>query len=62
MAETAEKFAAEQRELDRRVDLLIASHNGDLRAAMETILICYDDACERSSSGFSRGRIKSYGL
>ena len=58
MGEPVKATETEIPPMDRRIDSLIAAHNGDERAVIETILMAYDEIYERSSSGFSRGRIK----
>jgi hypothetical protein len=42
MARAAEIINAEQKALDERVDNLLAAHNGDLRAVVETLLLATD--------------------
>lgn len=43
--------------LDERVDSLLAAHNGDARAALETLLMAVDIRASRVSYGFVRGRL-----
>ncbi|MCX5580233.1 hypothetical protein [Kaistia terrae] len=43
--------------LDERVDSLLAAHNGNARAALETLLLAVDIRASRVSYGFVRGRL-----
>jgi hypothetical protein len=47
----------EQDALDRRVATLLAAHNGDARATIETLLLAADSRAARVSFGFVRGRL-----
>ncbi len=46
----------EQQALDERIDDIIAMHDGDWRAALETLLIVADARAETISFGYVRGR------
>lgn len=56
MAEPQRAIEAEQRDLDERIDDILAAHNGDWRAALETLLIVSDARAATISYGYVRGR------
>jgi replication-associated recombination protein RarA len=43
--------------LDERINNLLAAHNGDARAALETLLLAVDIRASRISYGFVRGTL-----
>lgn len=53
--EAAREMEAEQRELDERIDSLVAAHQGDWRAAMEVLLLTGDAVAASLSYGYVRG-------
>lgn len=55
MADPAETFDEVQIALDQRVESLLAAHEGDARAVIETLLLAIDARTERVSFGFVRG-------
>ncbi|WP_018183964.1 hypothetical protein [Kaistia granuli] len=57
MGQAAKTVHDEQRTLDERVDSLLAAHNGDALAVIETLLMAADSRAERMSYGFVRGRL-----
>jgi len=57
MGRAAEIMDAEQQALDKRVDSLLAAHNGDARATIETLLLTADNRATRTSFGYVRGRL-----
>jgi len=57
MGRAAEIIDAEQHALDERVDSLLAAHNGDARAVIETLLLTADSRAARISFGYVRGRL-----
>lgn len=57
MAKPAEQTDSAQDALDQRVDSLMAAHQGDARAVIETLLMAIDARAERISFGFVRGRL-----
>lgn len=57
MGRAAEIIDAEQAALDKRVGSLLAAHNGDARAVIETLLLASDSRVERISFGYVRGRL-----
>lgn len=57
MTEAAKTIEDEQGALDERVNSLLAAHNGDLRAVVETLLLAADSRARRISFGFVRGRL-----
>lgn len=57
MGRAAETFDAEQAALDERVESLLAAHNGDARAVIETLLLTADSRAARASFGFVRGQL-----
>lgn len=61
MAEAAQLIDAVQSALDQRVDSLMAAHEGDARAVIETLLLAIDARAERISFGFVRGRLPGMG-
>lgn len=52
-----EKTIDEQNTLTERVDSLLAAHNGDARATIETLLLAADNRAARISFGYVRGRL-----
>ncbi|MBZ9934873.1 hypothetical protein LB518_01085 [Mesorhizobium sp. BR1-1-16] len=56
MGARTEPVDPEQTALDERIDDIIAMHNGDWRAALETLLIVADARAETISFGYVRGR------
>ncbi|MCX5569578.1 MULTISPECIES: hypothetical protein [Kaistia] len=57
MGPAAEIVDAEQHALDERVDRLLAAHNGDARAVIETLLLTADSRATRISFGYVRRRL-----
>ncbi|MCX5518014.1 hypothetical protein OSH10_06165 [Kaistia defluvii] len=57
MAEAAYPIDPAQSALDQRVDSLMAAHQGDARAVIETLLLAIDARAARISFGFVRGRL-----
>jgi hypothetical protein len=57
MAEAEQTNDDEQHALDQRVESLLAAHNGDLRAVVETLLLAADSRAARVSFGYVRGRL-----
>jgi hypothetical protein len=57
MAEAAKTPDEEQDTLDARVANLLAAHNGDMLAVIETLLLAADSRAARISFGFVRGRL-----
>lgn len=58
----AEKIIDEEQDaLDKRVDNLLDAHNGDARAAIETLLLTADSRAARISLGYVRGRLPTTG-
>ncbi|HEV7284473.1 MAG TPA: hypothetical protein VGN75_06420 [Kaistia sp.] len=55
MGDPAENGDLVQVALDERVNSLLASHNGDPLAVIETLLLAVDARAERVSFGFVRG-------
>jgi len=55
MGGPAENVDLVQEALDERVRSLLASHNGDPLAVIETLLLAVDARAERVSFGFVRG-------
>jgi len=55
MGDPAENVDLVQEALDERVKSLLASHNGDPLAVIETLLLAVDARVERVSFGFVRG-------
>ncbi|SHE69722.1 hypothetical protein SAMN02745157_0735 [Kaistia soli DSM 19436] len=53
---TANTVDHDQAALDERIDDIIAMHDGDWRAALETLLIVADARAETISFGYVRGR------
>ncbi|HWJ71975.1 MAG TPA: hypothetical protein VNX29_02300 [Kaistia sp.] len=56
MGARTEPVDHEQTALDERIDDIIAMHDGDWRAALETLLIVADARAETISFGYVRGR------
>lgn len=52
-----EETIDEQNTLNERVDSLLAAHNGDARATIETLLLAADNRAARISFGYVRGRL-----
>jgi len=57
MGHAAEVIDVEQAMLDEWVESLLASHGGDARAVIETLLLLADGRAERISFGYVRGRL-----
>ena len=57
MAESAHPIDPAQSALDQRVDSLLAAHQDDARAVIETLLLAIDARASRISFGFVRGRL-----
>jgi hypothetical protein len=57
MAEAAKIIDEDQDALDERVANLLAAHNGDMLAVIETLLLAADSRAARISFGFVRGRL-----
>jgi hypothetical protein len=57
MAEAVKSVDDEQQALDKRVESLLAAHNGDLRAVVETLLLAADSRAARASIGYDCGRL-----
>lgn len=55
MGEPAEHLDEVKSTLDQRVESLLAAHNGDALAVIETLLLAVDARAERVSFGFVRG-------
>ena len=55
MAEPEGHLDEAQSTLDQRVDSLLAAHNGDPLAVIETLLLAVDARADRVSFGFVRG-------
>lgn len=47
----------EQNALSERVDSLLAAHNGDARATIETLLLAADNRAAQISFGYVRGQL-----
>jgi len=61
MGEPAVSISDEtQLALDERVDSLLAAHDGDARAALETLLLAVDIRTSRISFGFVRGTLPDF--
>ncbi len=56
MGARTEPVDSEQEALDERIDDIIAMHDGDWRAALETLLLVADARAETISYGYVRGR------
>jgi hypothetical protein len=56
MSEPARAFEREQTALDARIDGILSAHRGSWRAAMEALLMAYDEMETASSRGFVRNR------
>lgn len=61
MTEPAEWIDPAQSALDQRVDSLLAAHQGDALAVIETLLMAIDARTDRISFGFVRGRLPHVG-
>lgn len=61
MAEAAHPIDPAQSVLDQRVDNLMAAHQGDARAVIETLLLAIDARAARISFGFVRGQLPCIG-
>jgi hypothetical protein len=57
MAQAAERIDSTEAALEARVDSLVAAHQGDARAVIETLLLAIDARTARISFGFVRGRL-----
>lgn len=57
MAQAVHPIDPAQSALDHRVDNLMAAHQGDARAVIETLLMAIDARTARISFGFVRGRL-----
>lgn len=57
MGEPIEDGVPAQDALDQRVQNLVAAHNGNPLAAIETLLLAVDARAERISFGYVRGRL-----
>jgi len=57
MAEPVHPIDPAQSALDQRVDNLLAAHQGDAHAVIETLLLAIDARTARISFGFVRGRL-----
>ena len=56
MGARTEPVDCEQEALDERIDDIIAMHDGNWRAALETLLLVADARAETISYGYVRGR------
>jgi hypothetical protein len=57
MAETAERLDRPGQALEARVASLVAAHQGDAHAVIETLLLAIDARTARISYGFVRGSL-----
>jgi hypothetical protein len=57
MAEAAKRNDSGEAALEARVESLVAAHQGDARAVIETLLLAIDARTARISFGFVRGRL-----
>lgn len=57
MVQAAYPIDPAQSALDQRVDSLLAAHQDDARAVIETLLMAIDARTARISFGFVRGRL-----
>lgn len=57
MAQAAHPIDPAQSALDQRIDNLMAAHQDDARAVIETLLMTIDARTARISFGFVRGRL-----
>lgn len=61
MAEAAKRIDSPEQALEARVESLVAAHQGDARAVIETLLLAIDARTARISFGFVRGRLQELG-
>jgi hypothetical protein len=57
MAKAAERIDSAEQALEARVESLVAAHQGDARAVIETLLLAIDARTARISYGFVRGSL-----
>jgi hypothetical protein len=60
MAQAAERIGSTEAALEARVDSLVAAHQGDARAVIETLLLAIDARTARISFGFVRGHVPEF--